>query len=47
MPCEALVRAGSDATLLIHEATIEDDLPEVASAKGHSTFEQAISVARR
>jgi ribonuclease BN (tRNA processing enzyme) len=27
MPCKALVDAGTDATLLIHEATIEDDTP--------------------
>lgn len=47
MPCEALVVAGKGATLLIHEATIEDDMPEVARAKGHSTFGQAIDVARR
>jgi ribonuclease Z len=47
MPCEALVVAGRGATLLIHEATIEDDMPEVARAKGHSTFGQAITVARR
>lgn len=47
MPCEALVVAGRGATLLIHEATIEDDMPEVARAKGHSTFGQAIGVARR
>ncbi len=44
MPCEALVEAGQDATLLIHEATIEDDKPEVAHAKGHSTFGQAIEM---
>ncbi|KAI5476760.1 3' tRNA processing endoribonuclease [Pseudohyphozyma bogoriensis] len=47
MPCDALVDAGKDATLLIHEATIQDDMPEVAEAKGHSTFGQAIDVARR
>ncbi|KAM0790962.1 hypothetical protein ACM66B_004267 [Microbotryomycetes sp. NB124-2] len=47
MPCEALVRAGQGSTLLIHEATIQDDLPEVAHAKGHSTFGQAIDVAKR
>lgn len=47
MPCEALVEHGSDASLLIHEATIEDDLPDVALAKGHSTFAQAIDIATR
>ncbi|GAA5921129.1 hypothetical protein JCM1841_002430 [Sporobolomyces salmonicolor] len=47
MPCEALVVAGQDASLLVHEATIEDDMPEVARAKGHSTFAQAIDIATR
>jgi ribonuclease Z len=47
MPCEALVKAGAGATLLIHEATIDDELPEIALAKGHSTFGQAIDIARR
>lgn len=47
MPCPALAAAGHGATLLIHEATIEDDLPEVAEAKGHSTFAQAIDIARK
>jgi ribonuclease Z len=47
MPCDALVEAGKNATLLIHEATLEDDKPEVAAVKGHSTFSQAIDVGRR
>ncbi|BGP34813.1 hypothetical protein JCM10296v2_006637 [Rhodotorula toruloides] len=47
MPCDALVDAGQGASLLIHEATIEDDMPEVAEAKGHSTSGQAIDVATR
>ena len=33
-PCQALVEAGKGATLLIHEATIEDELPELARSKG-------------
>ncbi|GAA6036325.1 hypothetical protein JCM8097_001668 [Rhodosporidiobolus ruineniae] len=45
MPCAALAEAGKGASLLVHEATIEDDMPEVAEAKGHSTFGQAIDVA--
>ena len=47
MPCDALVEAGSNATLLIHEATIESEKPEVAAEKGHSTFAQAIDIATR
>ncbi|XP_012509397.1 PREDICTED: zinc phosphodiesterase ELAC protein 2 isoform X1 [Propithecus coquereli] len=47
MPCEALVRMGKDATLLIHEATLEDGLEEEAVEKTHSTTSQAIGVGMR
>ncbi|XP_068119276.1 zinc phosphodiesterase ELAC protein 2 [Hyperolius riggenbachi] len=44
MPCDALIRMGRDATLLIHEATLEDGLEEDAQDKAHSTTSQAIDV---
>lgn len=47
MPCDALVQAGKDATVLIHEATMGDDEAELALAKAHSTFGQAIDIGRR
>jgi ribonuclease Z len=47
MPCDNFVRAGQGSTLMIHEATLEDDKPEVAKEKGHSTLSQAILVGRR
>lgn len=47
MPSEELVVAGQGASLLVHEATIEDGLEDLARSKGHSTFGQAIDVARR
>jgi ribonuclease Z len=47
MPTDALVQAGRGATILIHEATMEDVEEELAHAKGHSTIGQAIDVARR
>nr|XP_044986580.1 zinc phosphodiesterase ELAC protein 2 isoform X2 [Jaculus jaculus] len=47
MPCEALVQMGKDATLLIHEATLEDGLEEEAVEKTHSTTSQAIDVGMR
>lgn len=47
MPCENLVEGGKNATLLIHEATMEDGLEEMAHAKGHSTIGQAIDIGKR
>ncbi|XP_042308509.1 zinc phosphodiesterase ELAC protein 2 [Sceloporus undulatus] len=44
MPCEALVQMGKNASLLIHEATLEDGLEEEAIEKTHSTTSQAIGV---
>ncbi|XP_007946247.1 zinc phosphodiesterase ELAC protein 2 [Orycteropus afer afer] len=44
MPCDALIQMGKDATLLIHEATLEDGLEEEAVEKTHSTTSQAIGV---
>ncbi|KAG4077551.1 hypothetical protein HA402_002978 [Bradysia odoriphaga] len=42
MPCRELVRLGQNSTLLIHEATMEDELLEEAQHKRHSTVSQAI-----
>ncbi|XP_064601279.1 zinc phosphodiesterase ELAC protein 2-like [Liolophura sinensis] len=47
MPCNRLVQAGEDCDLLIHEATMEDDLEEEAKYKTHSTTSQAIDVGIR
>ncbi|PVG02635.1 Metallo-hydrolase/oxidoreductase [Serendipita vermifera] len=44
-PCQNLVDAGRDATLLIHEATMADDQVAMAEEKAHSTIGQAIEVA--
>ena len=46
-PCEALVAAGQGATILIHEATFDDDLVDDARDKRHSTRAEALEVARR
>ncbi|WFD47013.1 ribonuclease Z [Malassezia furfur] len=46
MPCAALVEAGQGATVLIHEATMQDDEAELAHAKGHSTIGQAVRIAQ-
>ncbi|KRZ53086.1 Zinc phosphodiesterase ELAC protein 2 [Trichinella nativa] len=45
-PCPALVSAGQGADLLIHEATMEDDLAQEAVDKKHSTISEAIAVGR-
>uniref|UniRef100_UPI0037E7E955 zinc phosphodiesterase ELAC protein 2 isoform X1 n=3 Tax=Semicossyphus pulcher TaxID=241346 RepID=UPI0037E7E955 len=47
MPCDAFVYIGRDATLLIHEATLEDGLEEEAVEKRHSTTSQAIGIGMR
>ena len=43
-PCQELVRAGSGATVLIHEATFEDDKIEDARSKMHCTFGEALKI---
>ncbi|KAI3359484.1 hypothetical protein L3Q82_013880 [Scortum barcoo] len=47
MPCDAFVQTGKNATLLIHEATLEDGLEEEAVEKRHSTTSQAIGIGMR
>ncbi|KAG8006513.1 Zinc phosphodiesterase ELAC protein 2 [Nibea albiflora] len=47
MPCDNFVHIGKDATLLIHEATLEDGLEEEAVEKRHSTTSQAIGIGMR
>ena len=41
-PCEQLHKAGQGATILIHEATMENDLDEMAMQKRHSTTAEAV-----
>jgi len=43
MPCEKLNQLARDSFLLIHEATMEDDLEADAITKRHSTISQAIN----
>ncbi|XP_078126046.1 zinc phosphodiesterase ELAC protein 2 [Sander vitreus] len=47
MPCDTFVHTGNNATLLIHEATLEDGLEEEAVEKRHSTTSQAIDIGMR
>lgn len=47
MPCDRLVNTGKDCDLLIHEATMEDELEEEAAMKRHSTTSQALNVGKR
>lgn len=46
-PCDRLIEAGQNATLLIHEATLEDDMKAEAIAKKHSTTAEAIEVGQK
>jgi len=46
-PCAELVTAGTDATLLIHEATFEDNLQSEAEIKKHSTTGEALEISKK
>ncbi|KAI7908336.1 beta-lactamase-like protein [Cokeromyces recurvatus] len=46
-PCANLVEAGKDATLLIHEATLEDAEIDKAIAKRHSTTSEAVDIGEK
>lgn len=43
-PCTEVIQASEAATLLIHEATFEDNLVEEAIARNHSTIKEAMEV---
>ncbi|XP_044272419.1 ribonuclease Z, mitochondrial isoform X2 [Tribolium madens] len=47
MPSDNLVELGKNSDLLIHEATMEDELAAEAVIKMHSTTSQAIEIGRR
>lgn len=47
IPCEKLVIAGKNCTLLIHEATMEDELADEAALKRHSTTSQAVEISEK
>lgn len=46
MPCQDLVQLGMNSDLLIHEATMEDELEHEAKIKMHSTTSQAIQIGK-
>ncbi|KAM7219896.1 hypothetical protein V8F06_004751 [Rhypophila decipiens] len=46
-PCPQFAEIGRDAHLLIHECTFDDDRRGDAIAKRHSTFSEALSIARQ
>ncbi|KAL3273587.1 hypothetical protein HHI36_015020 [Cryptolaemus montrouzieri] len=47
MPCNDLTILGRNSDLLIHEATMEDDLEHEALIKMHSTTTQAIEIGKK
>ncbi|KAL0892776.1 hypothetical protein ABMA27_014482 [Loxostege sticticalis] len=47
IPCEELVKIGENSHLLIHEATMEDELVDEARSKMHSTTSQAIEMGKQ
>lgn len=46
-PCDSLVQAGQNATLLIHEATMDDGMQAEARAKRHATIGEAIEMGKK
>lgn len=46
LPCQSLVDAGADATVLIHESTFEGGMEAEAFGKRHSTNQQACLIGR-
>lgn len=46
-PSDKFVKIGQGATLLIHEATFEDELQSDAIAKKHSTSSEALDIGKR
>jgi len=47
MPCDFLVTLGLNSDLLIHEATMEDELKHEAELKMHSTTTEAIDIGKK
>lgn len=47
MPCQSLCELGQNSTILIHEATFENEMFESAKSKAHSTIEQAIEQGKK
>lgn len=47
MPADYLLKIGKNSTVLIHEATMEDDLEYEAKCKSHSTISQAIEQGKK
>ncbi|EPY54194.1 3'-tRNA processing endonuclease Trz2 [Schizosaccharomyces cryophilus OY26] len=43
-PSEEFIDIGKDATVVIHEATLEDSMQEIAVRKQHSTYSEALGV---
>jgi ribonuclease Z len=46
-PCEELIAFSKDADVLIHEATFDSELEEIAKEYGHTTAFQAAEIAKK
>ena len=46
-PCPELAKAGRNATLLLHEATLDDDMLAEAKDKKHCTISEALGIAEQ
>ncbi len=46
-PCRSFVESAKEADVLIHEATLDDDMEEKARRYGHSTAKEAAQIAKK
>lgn len=46
-PCEAMIAFSKDADVLVHEATFDSELTDIAKEYGHTTAAQAAEIAKK
>jgi ribonuclease Z len=47
MPCEEMIAFSKNADVLVHEATFDSELEDIAKEYGHTTAAQAAEIAKK